>query len=460
MRLTDQFGYEVTVASQAALKAWDATVIAFLAHSKETPVHLDRALEADPDFPLAHAVRGLFCLLLGRRELMGTAQGCLAVASRSAGERAVSDRERAVIAALEAWVEGWPARSASLLDTALQSAPQDALLVKLVHAIRFVLGDSAGMRSSLEAVLPAFDTSHPAYGYMLGCQAFCLEETGEYRQAEITGRKGLEFAPDDAWGLHAVAHVHDMTGRSEEGIAWLESRPEGWAHCNNFGYHVWWHLALMYLDQGDIPRVLALYDEEIRRDKTDDYRDISNAASLLVRLELEGISVGARWDELALLSDKRAEDGCNVFADLHYLLALLNGGRRMGAERLMANMRRQSTQTGDLAPVFNAAGIPAGLGLEQFRLGNYGSAFIHLQKARGSMPRIGGSHAQRDVFERLTIDAALRAGLSDEARTLLKDRTRKRGALDHYAEQRFEVTERMRRATRVMEDERLRASTG
>ena len=48
-------------------------------------------------------------------------------------------------------------------------------------------------------------------------------------------------------------------------------------------------------------------------------------------LELEGVDTGARWDELALLSDKRAEDGCNVFADLHYLLALLNGGRRMGA---------------------------------------------------------------------------------------------------------------------------------
>jgi len=458
MRLKDQFGYEVTVASAPALKEWDATVMAFLAHSRETPVHLDKALEADPDFSLAHAVRGIFCLLLGRSELAGTAQTCMGLASRSAEDRGVTDRERSVISALEAWINGWPARAASLLDDALQSAPHDALLVKLVHAIRFVLGDAAGMRSSIETVLPAYDASHPAYGYMLGCQAFCLEETGEYRDAETTGKKGLEHAPDDAWGLHAVAHVHDMTGRSEEGIAWLESRPEGWAHCNNFGYHVWWHLALMYLDQGDVPRVLSLYDQEIRRDKTDDYRDISNAASLLVRLELEGVNVGARWEELALLSDKRAEDGCNVFADLHYLLALLNGGRRMGAERLMANMQRKSKETGDLAQVFGTAGVPAGLGLEQFRLGNYGSAFVNLQKARAYMPRIGGSHAQRDVFERLTIDAALRAGLSDEARALLKDRTRKRGALDHYAEQRFEVTERMRRATRVMEDERLRAS--
>ncbi|GGB47084.1 tetratricopeptide repeat protein 38 family protein [Roseibium aquae] len=458
MRLTDQFGYEVTVASEACLEAWNATVLAFLAHSKHTPVKLDAALQADPDFALAQSVRGLFCLLLGRREMFAAARDCLTTARRAALERDATPREQAVIEALSAWLDGWPARAADLLDAALVSAPRDALLVKLVHAIRFVLGDARGMRTSIETVLPAHDPTLPTYGYMLGCKAFCLEENGEYRAAEALGRQGLEYAPDDAWGLHAVAHVHDMTGRSEEGIAWLERHPDGWAHCNNFGYHVWWHLALMYLDQGDIQRVMALYDSEIRLDKTDDYRDISNAASLLARLELEGVNVGARWEELALLSDKRAEDGCNVFADLHYLLALVNGGRRMGTERLLASMQRQTEAGGDLAPVFEKAGLPAGLGLEQFRLGNYGSAFMYLRKARADLPRIGGSHAQRDVFERLTIDAGMRAGLFEDAKALLQERARKRGAVDRYAEQRLEVCERMRRASRVMEDERLRAS--
>ena len=69
-----------------------------------------------------------------------------------------------------------------------------------------------------------------------------------------------------------------------------------------------------------------------------------------------------------------------------------------------------------------------------------------------------GSHAQRDVFDRITIDAAIRAGLAEDAETLLKDRTRKRGALDRFAEQRFDLCERMQRASRVMQDERLRAT--
>ena len=49
------------------------------------------------------------------------------------------------------------------------------------------------------------------------------------------------------------------------------------------------------------------------------------------------------------------------------------------------------------------------------------------------MQTIGGSHAQRDVFERLTIDAGIRAGQADEAEALLLQRISLRaGAEDHF----------------------------
>jgi hypothetical protein len=50
------------------------------------------------------------------------------------------------------------------------------------------------------------------------------------------------------------------------------------------------------------------------------------------------------------------------------------------------------------------------------------------------MQAAGGSHAQRDVFERMTIDAGLRAGRLTEAEAILADRTRSRGGReDGYA---------------------------
>ncbi|ADZ72588.1 tetratricopeptide repeat protein [Polymorphum gilvum] len=461
MRLSDQFGYDVTLADREALASWNAAVTAFLAHGRTTPVHLADALARAPDFALGHAARGLFLLLLARRELVAPAREALRSAERAQQARPVTRREVAVTAALRDWLDGWPSAAADRLDRALAEAPTDAFLLKLVHAIRFLIGDARGMRASIEAVLPAYREGHPAFGYVLGCHAFALEETGDHDRAERAGRRGLGLAPDDAWGLHAVAHVHDMTGRAEDGIRWLEAHPHGWAHCNNFGYHVWWHLALLHLDRGDTGKALELYDMEIRRERTDDFRDIANAVSLLVRLELAGVDAGTRWEDLAQLSDRRAEDGCSVFADLHYLMALQAGGRRPGAERLIAGLARRAAETeGDMARAAARAGLPTALALEQYRKGNYASAYFGLLSVREALPAIGGSHAQRDVFERLTVEAALRAGLAHEAEDLLADRTRRRGGLDGFAECRLEICARMRRAALVMQDERLRAGPG
>ncbi|MCU0909977.1 MAG: tetratricopeptide repeat protein, partial [Rhodobacteraceae bacterium] len=60
------------------------------------------------------------------------------------------------------------------------------------------MGRPRDMRASVEGVLDAW-ADHPARGYLLGCHAFCLEETGEYAAAERVGRAGVELACDDAW---------------------------------------------------------------------------------------------------------------------------------------------------------------------------------------------------------------------------------------------------------------------
>ena len=108
--------------------------------------------------------------------------------------------------------------------------------------------------------------------------------------------------------------------------------------------------------------------------------------------------VGNRWEELADLCEKRSQDGCVVFADLHYLLALLNGGRRMGAERLLTGLKERAQTETDLGRITAETGLPTGLGLEQYRKGNYASAFALLDSARDNLYMVGGSHAQRDVF--------------------------------------------------------------
>lgn len=237
-----------------------------------------------------------------------------------------------------------------------------------------------------------------------------------------------------------------MTARPDAGIALIEGHTGAWDHCNNFRYHVWWHKALLHMDRGEMDVALALYDGQICADKTDDYRDIANATSLLMRLELEGVDVQDRWDELAAFSDARVEDGCLVFADLHYMLALSGAQKGEAAEAMCARFARDAIRHGEMPKRVADPGLAAIAGLTAFAEGRWDQAFQNLAAARVSLQSIGGSHAQRDVFERMTIDAGLRAGRVERTAQILAQRTAQRGGYeDRFAQTRGASISRARR---------------
>src|SRR6056297_118545 len=435
---TDVCRAETGLSCPEATAAWNRMVVSFLAHGADTPAHLGKVLEHEPEGVLPLAAKGIFSLMLARREMVAAAKDSAVAARRALDERGAPRRAQAWLAALECWVAGSPGGAIFHLEGVLVRNPADTLTMKASHAIRFMLGDAPGMRRSVERALPDHGADHPLRGYALGCHAFALEETGDYGSAEAAGRAGLDLAADDAWGLHAVAHVHDMTHRPEVGIALLDQNEAAWSHCNNFRFHVWWHKALLHLDRGEHDRVLALYDARIREEKTDDYRDVSNATSLLVRLELDGIDVGHRWFELADLAETRIGDGCLVFADLHYMLALTGDTRGDAARRLVAQVTASGDAKTEQARIAAHPGIAAAEGLADFGEGRYSRAFDKLSFARAHMPAVGGSHAQRDVFERMTVDAGIRAGRLASTQAILEDRVAARGGhVDAFAETRM-----------------------
>ena len=436
----------VSLETRQALDDWNAMVLAFLAHGTETPARLGAVLKAEPGFAMGYAAKGLFSLMMGRSELIDVARDAAQTARQAMRNGTTNLRERLWVDAVELWLDGKPSGTIAAMEQVLADFPQDTLSAKISHAIRFILGDGIGMRKSVERLLGAHGDDHPCKGYLLGCHAFTLEETGEYDLAERTGLNGLAFASDDAWGLHAVAHVYDMTARPDTGIRLIEDNTAAWDHCNNFRYHVWWHKALLHLDRGEFDRALALYDCEIRKEKTDDYRDIANATSLLMRLDLEAVETGDRWDELADLAEARIDDGCVVFADLHYMLALATAGRQDGCRALRDRNAKTAAMPDEMARRAADPGKAAMAGLHAFSEGRYDAAFADLLSARGTMQTVGGSHAQRDVFERITIDAGLRCGQDDLVEQVLRERLDRRGGHeDRFAASRFASLAEQRR---------------
>ena len=180
---------ELSLTSEAALQAWDELVVGILSHSQSAPVHLGTLLKLAPDFAMGHAIKGLSALMLGRRELIEAAETASRAATTAVAKGGATTRERLWCDALDAWLRGWPSRAVAHMEAAIRLNPADTISMKLSHGIRFILGDTHGMRRSVEAVMAAHGDDHPLRGYALGCLAFAQE--GSYQTAERTGLLGL-----------------------------------------------------------------------------------------------------------------------------------------------------------------------------------------------------------------------------------------------------------------------------
>jgi hypothetical protein len=297
-----------------------------------------------------------------------------------------------------------------------------------------MLGDADGMRRSLARIVSVYTDRVTHAGFIRGCYAFALEETGAYEQAEQVGRRAVDLEPTDAWGRHAVAHVFEMTGRAAQGRSWL-ANPASWSHCNNFSFHMAWHVALFEIELGRPLAALELYDTAVRAERTDDYRDIANAASLLERLELEGVAVGNRWEELADIAERRVHDRRLVFADLHYLLALLGAGRGPAAMALVQGLMSTNGSTVNGA-LTEQLGAPAAAGLMAFHAGRHADAARLLEPVMDRLQPIGGSHAQRDVFEQVYLESLIRSGHA-QANPRLTGRLASRATHNRFASTRL-----------------------
>jgi hypothetical protein len=433
----DIAGIETGLADKAALSAWNGVIENVLAHAATTATNLGDVLRLAPTFAPAHAVKGFALHMLGRREMDGAARDALAQARLALRQSKSDVRSRGLVEALELALDGRDGAAAQRLEAILFTHPTDALSLKLGHALRFMVGDAAGMRAASDQFFNGFDRSHALAGYVFGMRAFALEETGDPVGAEGFGHAAVSLSPRDAWGRHAVAHVHEATGRSVDARTWL-SDESTWAHTNNFGFHMFWHRALAALDCGAVDEVLALYDARIRAEKTDDFRDVANAASLLTRLELDGVDVGARWDELGTIARRRVVDGRLVFADLHHALSLVGLGDADGLEAIamgIASRSQGSTPSDTRASTF---GAPTAFGLLAFREGDYAEAARLLLIGAPGLSSVGGSNAQRDVFEQMLIESLIRAGRLDEATKRLEARLSQRNGHNRFAETRLQ----------------------
>ncbi len=420
---TDVRGLALTTESEAAAGHYNAAIEDYFDYRLSTGKRVKQALEADPDFALAHCLQGYLFMLFGTTAVLGRAKAALAAAREAGGDR-ITAREATHFAALAAWIDGDTVRACAIWAQILLDHPRDLLTLKLQHFALFWMGRSAELRGGPAGVLHAWDEADPGYGNLLGMLAFGHEECGAYAEAEAAGRQAMELNREDLWAVHAVTHVLEMQGRIEEGIAWLDYPDDAWDDRNPFRGHLWWHRALFLLERGDTGAVLALYDRAIRPDPSDFYLDIQNAAALLARLEFLGVEIGARWAELAEQLETRLDDHVLPFTDANAMMALAAAGRTESADRLLTSLKAFAASPGNsAAATMEPVTIPVCAAIQAYGEGDFGRAVDLLLPLRHAFHRMGASHAQRDIFHQYLIEAAIAAGRLALARSLLSERS-------------------------------------
>jgi hypothetical protein len=255
--------------------------------------------------------------------------------------------------------------------------------------------------------------------------AFAWEQCHFLEQAEACARKAIAMRRKEPWAHHALAHVMLTQGRIREGHAFLQDVSPTWTGLNSFMVtHNWWHQALFALELDLHQEVLDLYDTQVWGVVKEYTQDQINAVSLLARLVLAGVDVSGRWQDVARYLAQRLEDHVLPFLDLQYLYGLARA-ERPEADRLLRNIEQYARKAPEhQRQTWQRVCVPAARGLLAHARGDWVRAVDELGAALPRLVEIGGSHAQRDLFAQIHLDALVRAGQLPGAQHLLQQQLR------------------------------------
>jgi tetratricopeptide (TPR) repeat protein len=422
----DAQGLAISAVSASAGAVFDAAVASYLGYRADTAQRMEAAIAADPGFGLAHCLKGCLVMLTYKQANVALAAAAAADARRCMAAGA-TPRERGHLDALDAWIAGDPERATAIWETILAEHPRDVVALRLAHFLYFWLGRPDEMLASAQRIARYWSADMPAHGAVLASLCFAHEECGHYTEAEAAGRAAIEADPRNLWAAHGVAHVMEMQGRRREGLAWIAALQGGWTHANNLRHHLWWHAALYHLELDDTDSVLRLYDSEFRCTESpltmampDLYIDAQNAASMLFRLGLHGVDVGARWEELGAHAEARIGDCLSAFTLPHWMMALAATGRDAAAARMLAAMRDFAQSPGVTPALVGRYALPICEAVLAQARGEPARAVALMRPVVSGMYRLGGSHAQQDVLEQLYLHAAMQAESDDDIRLMLE----------------------------------------
>ena len=418
----DRFGLALTTASAEAAEHYIAGLDLLLEQSFGAEAGLEAAIAADRDFALPHASLAYL--------RMGIADGSDRTGINRARKlaRNATDRERAQVEAIWLFVHGHGTRARTAMHAHLDRYPRDAMILRAVNRL-YTLGCSgAGVKDFPSVYFSLLKSLAPSYGDDWAFQshyAFAHHEVGLLDEALDLAERSLAQRPGSGHAAHSIAHVHFEQGNAAPGSDFLGGWLQAYDRRSPFNVHLTWHQALFELALGRYDEAVERYREAIF--PTVEQRDpgtLADSASLMWRMRLYGRAEPALDTGLIRNQARSAVDTPGpAFRDAHAALAFAATGDTASIGRMKRRLARQAGK-GEL--LHKEMTLPLVDGIAHFAAGDYAAAVASLEPVVPQLARIGGSHAQREVFEDTLVEALVRGGRHPRAVAALEERLERR----------------------------------
>ena len=417
----DRYGLPLATSSATAVAHWETGLDLALAQNYGAEEEFALAVEADDGFATAYADLAFMQFIrIAVPEAKASAEAAVRL---SAG---ISQRERQHAEVISLFVNGENLKASALLHEHLKDYPADALLLRLAQRL-YVLGcGGTGVSDYPPAFYQLMKSVAPSYGddwAFMGQYAWANHEIGLMNEGLSLAERSLDLKPDNGVAVHSVAHVFYEVGNNDEGSGFLASWLDDYDRRSFYRVHLSWHQALFELALGKYNQALAWYENDIRPAVQElKYAALADSASLIWRMHIYGdTQPPAPWQELIDVAAPAAANPGPSFRDAHAALAFTAAGDEASFNKLVDGLQLMA-DNGNTSAL--EATLPLVKGIGAFGREDYGEAVRLMEPVR--LTRIGGSHAQRLVFEDTLLEACLRAGEFDKATAMLRQRLSQR----------------------------------
>ena len=421
--LTDRYGYSLSTSSPTAARAYSDAVDRMLGGNDGTDALLEQALAADDGFALAHIAMARQHQYRGRLDL--AKQSAVRATELSAG---TSRREQQHVAALAASIGGDNPGALARIREHVQEFPRDAYLLSQCTGPFSLIGFGGGpdwRRECFELLTPLA----PTYGddwWFLSAYAFLHNELEHFAEARRLCERSLALEPRSAHTAHTTAHIAYETGDMSGGRAFVDGWLPGYPRDGQLFGHLTWHACLFDIAGGHYSHALDRYDTYLCPAESLGTAIITmaDAAALLWRCDVYAGAAGAkRWEAVAGFARTAFVRPGITFADLHCALAFAatsdDGALATLVDGLRARVNEGRMPAGEVVPVLAEA-------IAAYGHGDYEGCARLLEPWQDQVVRVGGSNAQREVFEDTLLEAYLRSSQWDKAEAMLHARLARR----------------------------------